>query len=39
MFSPDTALALTNAVYFKAAWRYPFNEAATSRRPFHATEW
>ena len=34
MFSPDTALALTNAVYFKAAWRYPFNEAATSNAPF-----
>ncbi len=34
MFSGDTALALTNAVYFKAAWRYPFNEAATADAPF-----
>lgn len=34
MFSADTALALTNAVYFQAAWRYPFNEAATSDAPF-----
>lgn len=34
MFSADTALALTNAVYFKAAWQYPFNETATSDSPF-----
>ena len=34
MFSPNTALALTNAVYFKAAWQYPFNEAATTAEPF-----
>ena len=34
MFSADTALALTNAVYFKAAWQYPFNEAATAEAPF-----
>lgn len=34
MFSADTALALTNAVYFKAAWKYPFNETATSDEPF-----
>ncbi len=34
MFSADTALALTNAVYFKAAWRFPFNEAATADAPF-----
>ena len=34
MFSADTALALTNAVYFKAAWQYPFNEAATADEPF-----
>jgi serpin B len=34
MFSADTALALTNAVYFKAAWLYPFNEAATANEPF-----
>ena len=34
MFSTDTALALTNAVYFKAAWQFPFNESATSEAPF-----
>lgn len=34
MFSADTALALTNAVYFKAAWQYPFNEAATAEASF-----
>ena len=34
MFNTDTALALTNAVYFKAAWQYPFNEAATAEAPF-----
>ncbi len=34
MFNTDTALALTNAVYFKAAWQYPFNEAATVDAPF-----
>jgi len=39
MFSADTALALTNAVYFKAAWQYPFNEAATAEAPFTAPEW
>jgi serpin B len=34
MFSANTALALTNAVYFKAAWQHPFNEAATTEDPF-----
>jgi serpin B len=34
MFNTDTALALTNAVYFKAAWQSPFNEAATVDAPF-----
>jgi serpin B len=34
MFSADTALALTNAVYFKAAWQFPFNVAATAKAPF-----
>ena len=34
MFSTDTALALTNAVYFKAAWKYPFDEKATASAPF-----
>lgn len=34
MFSENTALALTNAVYFKAAWMHPFYESATSPAPF-----
>lgn len=34
MFSGDTALALTNAVFFKAAWKFPFNEHATAEVPF-----
>ena len=34
MFNVDTALALTNAAYFKAAWKFPFNEAATTDAPF-----
>jgi len=34
MFNSDTSLALTNAVYFKAAWQFPFNEAATAGAPF-----
>lgn len=31
---PDTLVAIVNAVYLDAAWRSPFDEAATSRRPF-----
>jgi serpin B len=30
----STALVLTNAVYFKAAWKYAFPEAATRDGPF-----
>ncbi len=30
----DTRLVLTNAVYFKASWRHPFNEHATSDGSF-----
>lgn len=30
----DTRVVLTNAVYFKASWRRPFNEHATSDAPF-----
>lgn len=29
-----TRLVLANAVYFNAAWRYPFEKAATQPRPF-----
>lgn len=30
-----TRLVLVNAVYLRAAWRYPFAEAATRDEPFH----
>lgn len=30
-----TRLVLTNAIYFNAAWQYPFNEGATSNGDFH----
>ena len=30
-----TRLVLANAVYFKAAWHFPFDQAATANRPFH----
>lgn len=31
---PETVLALVNALYLKASWLAPFNEAATEDRPF-----
>ncbi|MCR4403956.1 MAG: serpin family protein [Candidatus Acetothermia bacterium] len=31
----DTRLVLTNAIYFKAAWKNPFNESLTQPGPFH----
>jgi serpin B len=30
-----TRMVLTNAIYFNAAWRYPFDEAATQDGTFH----
>jgi len=30
-----TRLVLTNAIYFNAAWQYPFNEEATASGTFH----
>ncbi|HUV43237.1 MAG TPA: serpin family protein [Dehalococcoidales bacterium] len=30
-----TRLVLTNAIYFNAAWLYPFNENSTEDGPFH----
>ncbi|MEU5670032.1 serpin family protein [Micromonospora sp. NPDC047762] len=32
--SPDTSLILTNTLYLKAAWKYPFTTAATATGPF-----
>jgi serpin B len=32
---PDTRLILTDAVYFKATWSFPFRKAETQPRPFH----
>ena len=31
---PLTRLVLTNAIYFNAAWQYPFQKEATSEEPF-----
>ncbi len=31
----STLLALANAIYLKAAWRYPFKPQATASAPFH----
>ncbi len=33
--TPDTGLLLTNAVYFKGAWRTAFDRSATLIEPFH----
>ena len=30
-----TRMVLTNAIHFKAAWQYPFDESSTAPRPFH----
>jgi serpin B len=35
ILSPATALVLTNAIYFNAAWKYPFNENMTADGPFY----
>jgi serpin B len=32
---PLTRLVLTNAIYFNAAWLFPFNEKATANSAFH----
>ena len=33
--TPLTRMVLANAIYFKAAWQYPFDEDATAPAPFH----
>jgi serpin B len=33
-----TRLVLTNAIYFNAAWAYPFNEDATANGPFYVLD-
>jgi serpin B len=33
--TPDTRLALVNAIYLLAAWEHPFAEAATRKEPFY----
>ncbi|MCK5130859.1 MAG: serpin family protein [Candidatus Sabulitectum sp.] len=38
VLSADTRVVLTNAVYFKASWRHPFDEHATSRENFSLTD-
>jgi serpin B len=35
---PSTQLALANAIYFKAAWKQPFKEAATREAPFRTRD-
>jgi serpin B len=32
--TPSTRLALTNAIYFNSAWRYPFEKSRTKEKPF-----
>lgn len=36
--TPLTRLVLTNAIYFNAAWLYPFDEELTQDNPFHLLE-
>jgi len=36
--SPDTRLVLSNAIYFNAAWMYPFEEEVTQDGVFHLIE-
>ena len=33
--NPLTRLVLTNAIYFNAAWKFPFKPEATTNGPFH----
>ena len=35
IIDPSTVLVLTNAIYFNAAWKYPFSEDMTKDGPFY----
>jgi len=35
LIDPLTRLVLTNAIYFNAAWQYPFEDGMTEDEPFH----
>jgi serpin B len=35
LITPLTRMVLTNAIYFNAAWKYPFDEKYTAEAPFH----
>jgi serpin B len=36
--TPNTRLALANAIYFKAEWTYPFRTGVTQDAPFHLAD-
>lgn len=36
--SPDTAMVLLNAIYFKGIWEYKFEEKSTKSADFHVTK-
>jgi serpin B len=38
LLSPSTVLTLVNAIYLKAPWEYPFNEADTAPAAFHLAD-
>lgn len=38
VLNSDTRLVLTNAIYFKASWRYGFQKASTANSPFQVSE-
>jgi serine protease inhibitor len=35
---PQTAMVITNAVYFKGMWEHPFNPQRTKSAPFHISD-
>jgi len=38
LITPDTYLVLTNAIYFKANWKWQFQEDATEKMDFHFSD-